>query len=272
MRTPLPGTVVNVVERYLRLLDSDPAVSGLVRAVYLVGSVALGEFREAQSDIDFVALVEVPPTAEQIQGLRGVHASLGRAVKRPYFDGIYLTRPDLAKTPDQAAAGPAVQQHGFMTGSRVGLDPITWHSLARHGITVRGTDAGQLDISDDGQVLAKWIVNNTSSYWQPWLRRHTPLLSVSGVQALGSWAPAWGVLGISRLAYTLDTAEITSKEGAGEYALSVADSRWQPIVTEALRIRRGVRGPSLYGRIKRRDETLGFVDMMIKKIQHGSPA
>jgi hypothetical protein len=51
----LPTEVSQRVCEYLNLLDSEG--SGFVHGVYLVGSVALGDYQEGRSDIDFVALV-----------------------------------------------------------------------------------------------------------------------------------------------------------------------------------------------------------------------
>ncbi len=265
MEAVLPGTVRSVADRYLRLLDS--TAPGLVTGVYVVGSVALGEFRESMSDIDFVSLIDAPLTTEQLRALGRVHATLSREVRRPFFDGIYLTRKDIAGDPAQAGPTTAVQQHRFMTGSRIGLDPITWHTLSRCAVVVRGPSLATLDVWNVDPVLAEWTHSNVSTYWQPWLRRHGSQLSVAGLQALGSWATVWGVLGISRLAFTLATGDVTSKEGAGEYALTVMDPQWRPVIVEALRIRRGGAGRSPYHPFRRRRETLAFVDMMIGRIQ-----
>ena len=51
----LPMGVARRVREYLALLETEDA--SFVQDVYLVGSVALGDFQEGQSDIDFVALV-----------------------------------------------------------------------------------------------------------------------------------------------------------------------------------------------------------------------
>jgi hypothetical protein len=81
---------------------------------------------------------------------------------------------------------------------------------------------------------------------------------------LGTWAPAWGVLGVSRLHYTLATGEITSKEGAGLHARRTCSARWHRIIDECLRIRRGDRGRSLYlNPLTRRRDALGFMAMGI---------
>lgn len=82
--------------------------------------------------------------------------------------------------------------------------------------------------------------------------------------ALGSWAPAWSVLGVSRLHYTLRTGEITLKSGAGQYALETFRARWHKIIQECLRIRGGQDEPSLYRTpFARRRDAYDYMDMVI---------
>lgn len=50
--------VSDVVDTYLRVVDEE--APGLVEGLYLVGSVALGEFRPHTSDVDFVAVTAEP--------------------------------------------------------------------------------------------------------------------------------------------------------------------------------------------------------------------
>ncbi len=73
----------------------------------------------------------------------------------------------------------------------------------------------------------------------------------------------WGVLGVSRLHFTLATGAVASKSAAGEHALTVFEPRWHRIIKESLRIRRG-EGRSLYGNpFARRRDALDFVAMAI---------
>ena len=145
-----------------------------------------------------------------------------------------------------------------------GLDPVTWHTLARHGIAVRGPDPAALGVWDDPAALATWTLGNLDGYWRPWHDRHARLASRAGLAALGTWAPTWGVLGVSRLHYTLATGAITSKAGAGRYALGAFPARWHRVIRECLRIRCGNADPSLYRTpLARRREALAYIAMVI---------
>jgi hypothetical protein len=114
-------------------------------------------------------------------------------------------------------------------------------------------------------VLVSWCLHNLDSYWRRWHAQHARLLSRGGLAALGTWAPAWGVLGVSRLHYTIATGEITSKEGAGIYALETFPARWQRVLQECLRIRRKEGGTSLYvSPLARRADALAYMAMVME--------
>jgi tRNA nucleotidyltransferase (CCA-adding enzyme) len=83
----LPTEVSQRVCEYLNLFDSEG--SGFVHGVYLVGSVALGDYQEGRSDIDFVALVAAFPGVHQLESLARTHAAMA-ASEGPHFDGFYI--------------------------------------------------------------------------------------------------------------------------------------------------------------------------------------
>jgi hypothetical protein len=241
----------------------DAEAPGLVEGFYLLGSVALGDFRPRESDVDFVAVAAARPDAVALPALRRVHARMRGRYPRPHFDGFYVTRGDLGRDPALAVGAPDAHE-GRVRAGESGLDPVTWHTLARYGVAVRGPDPGGMGVWTDPAALASWTLGNLESYWRPWHRRFSRPFSIEGVAALGSWAPAWSVLGVSRLHYTLATGDITSKEGAGVYALRAFPRRWRRIVEECLRIRRGGEGRSLYRTpLGRRRDALAFVAMAI---------
>jgi hypothetical protein len=166
-------------------------------------------------------------------------------------------------------SAPSLFQHeGKLQWGDFALDPVTWHTLARHGMALRGRSPADLEIWTDPAALASWTLENLDLYWEPWLRRFSRSPSIEGLASLGEWAPAWGVLGVSRVHYTLATGEITSKEGAGLHALRAFPERWHRVIHECLRIRRGAGGRSPYRTpIARRRDALGYIAMAIDEAQ-----
>ena len=182
-----------------------------------------------------------------------------------------MTWDDLRRDPTLAIPAPSIHGGRFGLGA-FALDPVTWHTLAHHGLPLRGPAPTCCAIWADPAVLASWTWGNLDSYWRPWRERSTRLFSKAGLASLGSWAPAWGVLGVTRLHYTLSTGRITSKEGAGRYALEAFPERWHRVVNECLRIRRGGASPSLYRTpLTRRHEALGYIAMVIDDTQRFDP-
>ena len=82
---------------YLDAVDRE--APGLVEGLYLVGSVALGEFRPRTSDVDFVAATARPPDAPGLRALDRAHRRVKRAFPVPHFDGIYVTWEELSRDP-----------------------------------------------------------------------------------------------------------------------------------------------------------------------------
>jgi hypothetical protein len=250
-----------VVQTYLAAVDEE--APGLVEGLYLTGSVALGDFRPHESDVDFVAVTAARPDERSAAALERAHARLRERCPRPDFEGIYVTWEALARSPAQRRRGPSAHGGRFWAADYFALNPVTWHTLARHGVVCRGP---QLENLGDGSVwtdtsgLVSWCLNNLESYWRRWHAQHARLLSRHGLASLGTWAPAWGVLGVSRLHYTIATGEITSKEGAGSYALETFPAQWHRVIQECLRIRRRVGGASLYvNPFARRTDALAFM-------------
>ncbi|MCK2217780.1 DUF4111 domain-containing protein [Actinomadura sp. ATCC 31491] len=264
--TPHPK-IDAIVEMYLSLADAE--APGLVEGLYLEGSAALDDYHPTTSDVDFVAVTSAAPPVEV---LTRIHTNLG---VHP-FEGVYLTWDDLRSNPCGLGARP--QAHAGKLNPRGGVNPVTWHTLARHGVTCRGPKPGEIEIWSDPAVLAAWTDDNLDRYWRRLVSRAASPVRAWSLAALGGYATVWIVTGISRLHYTLATGELTSKTGAARYALQAFPERWRRVVREALRLREedaarpslggllsslgddfGTPRRSLYGSpFERRQDVLGF--------------
>ncbi len=256
----LPDPVDQVVGQYLESVDA--LLPGVVEGLYLVGSTALDDFQPGVSDVDFMAVTSAPLDEGAVDALASVHATIGADDGLPALEGPYVTFDELRARP--AEAGEGVFHHGVLDTGRAGRSPIEWVTLARHGIAVRGPGPDSLDISTDPDELTAWTRDNLDIYWAPWVARSrgaTP----TAMAMLSDWGVAWGVLGVSRTHYTLSTGAITSKSGAGRYALDVFPSCWHGVVHEAMRCRPRPLGPpgSLEAAMDRRDEVIAFMEFAI---------
>jgi hypothetical protein len=250
--------------QFVRLLTRH--LPGFLQSFSLVGSAVDGDFRAGRSDLDFVAVVSRPITAEDIDALVIVHRLYAADLTFPVLDGIWITEADLRAGPDTCTPGPATRD-GVLLEQAVGnRNPITWFALRSGSRTM----VGELDrdaLWHDPARLRSWTCENVEAYWAGWRARAGRMLSVWGLRMLGPSAVMWGVLGISRLHFTLSAGAVGSKSAAGEHALKVFEPRWHRIINESLRIRRG-EGKSLYHNpFARRRDALDFVGMAITAIR-----
>ncbi|HVL24411.1 MAG TPA: aminoglycoside adenylyltransferase domain-containing protein [Thermomicrobiales bacterium] len=246
----------------------DVAAPGLITDVYITGSIALGDGRPGQSDLDVVLVRDVhADNAATMAALEPVMVALRRTHPRPMVDGIVLGRADLAAGPD-GVVGPRpflIDGKAHLGEQSSGRNPVTWQTLAQCGITWRGTPLAGLPLWQDPDALDAWVRGNLVSYWRPWWASSDRLFSRMGIVSLHPWFSEWGVLGVTRLHYTLVTGKITSKHAAGSYALETFPDRWHRILREAMRYRERRREGAMYrgDPVGRRRDARDYVAMVI---------
>ncbi|GHC93989.1 hypothetical protein GCM10007079_44010 [Nocardiopsis terrae] len=246
------------------LANADQEAPGLVQGLYLTGSIALGDFRPHTSDVDFVVVTGRRVERGDLDTLRRIHARTRQEVPRPQFNGIHVTSEELNRDPADCAPVPSVVNGRFRHRASADVNPANWHVLADRGVTVRGPHPVELDVWDEPEGLRTWSLGSLDEQWRRWREKAGRLVTPRGLAVLGSLAPSWSVLSVSRLHFTLRTGEITSKSGAGLYALHAFPERWQRIVNECLRVRRGVQAPSLYeSALARRRAALDYIEMLL---------
>src|SRR5690606_30049075 len=74
----------------------------------------------------------------------------------------------------------------------------------------------------------------------------------------------WTVLGVLRQYYTFVEQEITSKRGAGEYALAHLPSKWHRLIREAIQIREQAHDSLYRSRAERAFEAYSFLRYIIR--------
>ncbi len=256
----LPAEITAITGRFLELVDA--AAPGLVTGLYLRGSLAFGEYFPGQSDIDFTAVLAGWPSAVQLDVLASVHAAVYDAYPAPHFDGFHLLRANLASPPTQCPDLPCMFDGSFRPAGRFDVNPVSWHELARRAVVIRGPAVTEADVWTDDDALQAYSHGNLTSYWAGVADQ----LRAGADAAVTSWTVAWCVLGVSRLHHLLATGALTSKSGAGRYALTAFGPRWQPIVSEALRVRERPADASEYAddRETRGRDTEEFTRMAIE--------
>jgi len=226
MGFPLPDQVRHVTGHYLALAEE--RAPGLVEGLYLRGSLGFGEWYDGRSDVDFTAVTSGRPDPVV---LRDLHDELGEAFPRPAFSGQYLTWDDLARRPEDVPDVPHVLDGEWSDAGRSDVCLVTWHELAHHGVHMLGPQLADVPIHTDTSALRAYSHRNLTEYWEPKLHRLAEHREAASRPDLVEWF----VLGIPRLHHAIATGTLTSKDGAGHYALEVfGKQRWRPVVAEAL--------------------------------------
>ncbi len=206
----LPAEVHDRANLYLDVVDQ--ARPGLVSALYVVGSAALGAWQQGHSDIDTVIVTALPLTQEDLVALQAVHAAMPEV---PKFDGIYLDQSLFDRRPADCRVVPFVVNGEFKIDKPCGeLNPVVWLILQRYGAVVRGPQIQQRPLPE----LNSYNLDNLRGYWQGQARGiHEHLAGQPADAPVDGNALAWNMLGPVRLHYTLATGDVVSKAGSAAY-------------------------------------------------------
>jgi hypothetical protein len=264
----LPDPVRIAVTRYLQLADR--LLPDRIAGFYVVGSSALGAFRDGRSDIDFVAVLDRSLSVTELRKLRLLHVlSAARtssyAVSRGHSpltytcNGVFILAEDLCSPVTEIRPFASQCGHTFSIGRAFDVNPVIWKVFADSGIAVRGPEPEKLGLITQPETLRSWNLENLESYWRPWAEG-----CLSGSQSIKSrlhprWMTAWGVLGAPRLHCTISTGEVIPKVGGGQYALATFGAQWHPIVQEGLAYWEGRRSQLDMGTAARLQLTGSFV-------------
>ena len=253
----LPTALIPMLEDYLSSIDQH--LPHFLSAFYIVGSIALDEFNPHFSDVDFVAMIDHRASHPEMERLSQIHKDIERQYSRWKFSGMYLLKEEIGNY-----AGELEPRLGFHDGvlrlrPDFELNPVTWWILKNHGISVFGPFPHELPIIVDSKHLVSWTHENMKTYWKSWTRRPGRLIVL-----FSDWGIQWAVLGILRQFYTIRENKITTKQRAGQYALSVIPERWHRLINEALRIRTKTTGAFYSWRLMRMADAVRFLDYIIQ--------
>ncbi|MGO4542476.1 nucleotidyltransferase domain-containing protein, partial [Paenibacillus sp. 2TAB19] len=90
----LPKVVESIMSKLCNGFGEDHSI---IESVYLYGSVALGDFIEGSSDIDFIAILREPPKVSDIESISAAHKAVEIEFPQTDIMGAYLLASDLGK-------------------------------------------------------------------------------------------------------------------------------------------------------------------------------
>ncbi len=255
--TSLPARVEAVCATFLAAVPD-----GLVTGLYLHGGLAFGEWVAGKSDVDFTATLAREPAAEDLAALSAAHTAVAAAFgDSPCFDGVHVLAADLTRHPDACPDRPTVFRHAWEEAGRFTLSPVSWHELARHGVTVQGPSVGSLGIWTDDAVLRAFTLDNLDTYW----RAHAERAAADPRAASTPFACEWVVPGVARLHHLLVTGEQTAKSRAVRWGLGHYPDRFHRVLRESLAIREGAFEPQYDEAVERGHDVGAFATYVVEQ-------
>lgn len=260
----LPEKVTEIVNEHINLMRI--RLPEFLVAYYISGSISLGAFDYGNSDIDFIAVIQSKVTPTDIDVLKKIHREMHKKYHNTTLDGMYLRIDDFGSLRNEEVPCLRFNDGVFQGDKTFDKNSVDAFLLKKYGITIIGQDVEEFKYSVDFEILIKKMKCNLNTYWLQWVNacRRFPSMRYIGI-FLSLKTIEWGVLGVSRQYYTFNERDITSKVGAGEYALRTVPQRWHKIIKESMRLRNN-NDKSYYKSIfKRRKDALGYIDYIINE-------
>ncbi|MCM3627564.1 DUF4111 domain-containing protein [Paenibacillus glycanilyticus] len=260
----VPEIAQEITDHYLARIQKE--LPDILTAFYLFGSVSLDAFQEGLSDLDFAAVTSRKLTNQEVRILELIHHDLEISFSKISMDGRYVWAVDWENLGDMACP-----YYYFNGGKLVGVeqlykDSVDAFQIKQYGIPILGRDPRTYSYLVDWSVLTRNMKSNLEHYWLNWKRKAEkfPSKPYFGMFFKG-WMIEWGVLGVSRIYYSIREQDLTSKTGAGHYALQHVPKRWHRILRESINLRDGTRKSLYRSAIRRRQDALAYMDYMIKE-------
>ncbi len=210
----LPAPVADALRTWLSAHDE--VAPGTIEGLYVVGSVALDDWTP-HSDIDVVAVVADPSDPDLVDDLAAAQSML-RSRTEAKIDGPYVGWGDLV-VPAMAVQRPWVLDGVYhLDGESFEINPVTWYTLAAHGIALRGVPPEQIGVWHQLEERRSWVAGNLDTYWRGVGAALGAGLAESDEDEWGGEILEWVALGVARMLYTFETGEVISKSGAGRWA------------------------------------------------------
>ncbi|MBA3822543.1 MAG: DUF4111 domain-containing protein [Ktedonobacterales bacterium] len=227
---PTPYPEVNAVVH--ELLTAIQAILGAqLQGVYLVGSLALGDFRPQNSDLGLIMVTVGTLSDEAVTMLRDLHRRFDQSGSPwvAHVDAVYIPQDVLREPSPTADRYPILEWPGSLAlGPLESGWAIQRYTLREYGVVVSGPDPRTLlDLvnPDDLRQVSAAIVErwrdqaHCDPEWLAWLREPENHIFV--------------VLTLCRVFYTLETGSVASRPAAARWAEHHLPSRWRKLIGHA---------------------------------------
>ena len=257
MNNRIPEAIRPMLQAYLDQLNQH--LPNFVQAVYPHGSIALDAFDEQHSDIDTLVVINRRAAEDDIQKLTAIHKCIANLYPRWQLEASYVQADDLGQPESAIPPHPIYHDNKLDPAGHFDVSPVTWWTLKNKGIAIVGADSQSLPYTVDWDALLRYMHDNLNTYWASFTTNPPRMMRV-----LSDEGVAWIVLGVLRQYYTFQEHDITSKVGAGEYALKHLPDEWHNLIRDALDIRQGRKPTHYSSRFTRAYAVVRFVRYIIE--------
>lgn len=123
----LPVTVDKIMKQLSGSVDTR---TSNIESIYLYGSVALEDYIEGSSDIDFIAFVREPLSQPDIQAIAEAHEEVEAQIPKADLMGTYLLLDDITNNHHEISPQLTYfDKQTNLSGRGADLNPITWWIL-----------------------------------------------------------------------------------------------------------------------------------------------
>ena len=225
---PTPYKDVNTL-LHLLLTKVQAVLHEKLVGFYLYGSLSLGDFDPAASDIDFLVVTTEELSGELLEHLRDMHAGIAASGlhRADRLEGSYIPRAPLRRYDPHDARHPTI---GVDWEFHVGQHGSNWvierYIVREHGVVLWGPSPRTLIDPIPPHELRQAVCEQLRDFWHPqlvgpeWLRPRD--------------YQSFAVLTLCRALYTLSQGTVASKPAAAAWAQKALDPQWRPIIEQAL--------------------------------------
>ncbi len=258
----IPDHVKPILQEFAgKIINVQP---GLVEGIYITGSIPLNDYHSKKSDIDFIAILSEIPDKTILEQIEEIHIQIEKRYHKPKVNGYYLNIDSLN---NEQHCFPSFYEGEMHMRRRFEYDKVQLLELQTTSINIFGVPASELPLNVSLKDVMKQLHQNINSYWTRWITKHSSgiaFLKLSLVPGLTEW----GVLGVVRQLYTLETGKITSKLNAGIYFAEKLPEVHKPAMKDAI-CERGFNGTRINfspERARRTLECMKFIQINFNKI------
>jgi len=220
--------------------------------MYLYGSMALGDFEPATSDVDFVVVTNDWLADEAIDRLRALHARL--IVTGGYWaqklEGTYLPLAELPRYREDMPPVPCVNERRFFLAGHGRDWVLQRYVLREHPVVVAGPSIGHLIAPVGPDEISAAVRAVLRADWRP----DAPIMAQLGAPEYQAFA----VLTMCRALHAIEVGMVVSKPLAARWAAAELREPWAELIATAASWQPGVP-------LDRLDDVLAFVSFAVRR-------